>query len=188
MSDHSLFVIRYVTFFSTKYWKRLHVTGAHETVKSTLSIMDNIFAQVIEYISYWLSISVVLTLKEILGCNMFVSGCNKERLNGALKVMDSVIFSSFSKFELYHSSLRGIFIMSLMWSGVGGFVGKLIVFLPIACMCLIWLKMYLFYCRFFFKMLLSLWDVITLTLLYFPYLDILESFSWSSFYVSVGCL
>ena len=55
--------------------------------------MDDPSAHVIEYISYILSISVVLTINGILGCVIFVSGCKNERANGALNDMD---FSTFS--------------------------------------------------------------------------------------------
>ena len=50
-------------------------------------------AHVIEYISYWLSMSVVFTLKYIMGMSIFVSGGSKERKNGALKVVDVAILS-----------------------------------------------------------------------------------------------
>ena len=47
---------------------------------------------VMVYISYWLSMSVVFTLKYILGLSIFVSDGNKERKNGALNVVDFAIF------------------------------------------------------------------------------------------------
>ena len=74
-------------------------TGVYDTLKSTTSIMDVLSAQVIEYISHCLSFYMVLTLKDISGRNILVSGDNKERLNGALKVVISSIFSSFSIFD-----------------------------------------------------------------------------------------
>ena len=37
--------------------------------------------------------SVVFTLKDIMGVSIFVSGSSKERKNGALKVVDVAIFS-----------------------------------------------------------------------------------------------
>ena len=46
--------------------------------------------------------SVVLTLKCILGLSIFVSGGNKERKNGALNVVDFSIFPSSEK--LSHTS------------------------------------------------------------------------------------
>ena len=67
-------------------------TGAYDTVKSTPSRMDYPYAHVLEYISYWLSMSVFLTLKDILGLSIFVSVVSKERKNGALKVVDVSIF------------------------------------------------------------------------------------------------
>ena len=41
--------------------------------------MDYTSAHVLEYISYWLQMSAVLILKDILGLSIFVSGGNKER-------------------------------------------------------------------------------------------------------------
>ena len=58
----------------------MSTTGAYETVKSTPSIMDETSAQVLEYIPYQLSISIVLTLNEIRRRNIFSSGGNHERL------------------------------------------------------------------------------------------------------------
>ena len=55
--------------------------------------MDDTYAHVIEYNSYWLSMSVVFTLKHILGLSIFVFGGNKERKNGALNVLDVAILS-----------------------------------------------------------------------------------------------
>ena len=56
------------------------------------SIMDDPSTNVIEYRSYWLSISIFFTLKYILGLSIFVSGGSKERKNGALKVVDVDFF------------------------------------------------------------------------------------------------
>ena len=55
--------------------------------------MDDPSAHVIEYRSYWLSMSVVFTLKDIMCLIIFVSGGSKERKNVALKVVDVSIFS-----------------------------------------------------------------------------------------------
>ena len=68
-------------------------TGAYDTLKSTPLIMDDSYAHVLEYISYWLSMSVFFTLKDILGMSIFVFGGNKERKNGALNVVDVAISS-----------------------------------------------------------------------------------------------
>ena len=54
--------------------------------------MDDPSANFLEYRSYWLSISVVFTLKDIMVLIIFVSGGSKERKNGALKVVDVAIF------------------------------------------------------------------------------------------------
>ena len=51
---------------------RMPVTGAYETVKSTLSSMDDPYENVLEYRSYWLTIYVVLTLKKIFGWIFFL--------------------------------------------------------------------------------------------------------------------
>ena len=67
--------------------------GAQEKVKSTTSSMNYKYSYVLEYISYWLSMSVVFTLKDIMGLSIFVSGGGKERKNGALKVVDVAILS-----------------------------------------------------------------------------------------------
>ena len=71
--------------------ERMPATGSYDTVKSNPSIMDDPSAHVMEYISYWLSVSVVFTLKDILGLSIFVFGGNKERKNGALNVVDFAI-------------------------------------------------------------------------------------------------
>ena len=68
-------------------------TGAYDKVNSTISSMDDLSAHFIEYISYWLSMSVVFTLTNILGLSIFVFGGNKDRKNGALNVVDVEIFS-----------------------------------------------------------------------------------------------
>ena len=55
-----------------------------------------------------ISISVVLTLKYILGISIFVFGGNKERRNGALNVVDVAIFSYSENIESYHSYMIGL--------------------------------------------------------------------------------
>ena len=55
--------------------------------------MDYTYAHVLDYISYWLSMSVIFTIKYILGLSIFVSSDRKERKNGALNVGDVDIFS-----------------------------------------------------------------------------------------------
>ena len=52
-------------------------TGAYDALKSTPSSMDYSYAHFLEYRSYLLSMSVVFTLKYILGPSIFVSGGNK---------------------------------------------------------------------------------------------------------------
>ena len=53
--------------------EQMTVTGAYDKLKSTPSIMDDLSAYILEYISYSLSMSVVFTLKYILGMSIFVS-------------------------------------------------------------------------------------------------------------------
>ena len=62
-------------------------------MKPTTSSIDDPYAHILEYRLYWLSMSVVFTLKYILGLSIFVYGGSKERKNGALKVADVEIFS-----------------------------------------------------------------------------------------------
>ena len=71
---------------------RMPDTCAYDTEKSTLSSIDDPSVHVLEYISYWLSMSVIFPLKDILGLSILVSGGSKERKNGALKVVDVAIF------------------------------------------------------------------------------------------------
>ena len=82
-------------------------TGANGTVKSTPSRTDDPSVYVIEYISFWLSMSVVLTLKEILGMSIFVYCGSKELKNDALNVVDIALSRSFTN-ESYRSDMRGI--------------------------------------------------------------------------------
>ena len=71
--------------------------------------MDYLSAHVLEYISYILQISVVFTLKDILGLSIFVSVGNEERKYGALNVADFAIFSLLKEIQSYQSNLRGLF-------------------------------------------------------------------------------
>ena len=68
-------------------------TCEYDTVKPNPSSMDDPAAHILEYISYWLSMSVFFNLKYILGLSIFVSDCNKERKNSALNFLDVAIFS-----------------------------------------------------------------------------------------------
>ena len=74
-------------------------TGSQDTVKSTTSSMDDPSANVLEYISYLFSTSVVFTLKDIMELGIFVSGGSDDRKNGAPKVLDITIFSQFEKIQ-----------------------------------------------------------------------------------------
>ena len=72
-------------------------TGAYDIVKSTPSRMGDPYAHVLDYISYWLSISFVFTLKYIMGLIIFVPGSSKDHKNSALNVVGVSILSSFEK-------------------------------------------------------------------------------------------
>ena len=52
-------------------------TDAYDTVNLTSSRMDNSYVNVLEYISYLLSFSVVYSIKDILGPNIFLFGGNE---------------------------------------------------------------------------------------------------------------
>ena len=86
--------------------EQMKATGAYDTLNSNISRMDDPSAHVLEYRLYWLSTSVVFTLKYILGLSIFVSGGSKERKNDALKVVGVSIFSYFENIESYHSDTR----------------------------------------------------------------------------------
>ena len=88
--------------------EQMKATGAYDTLNSNISRMDDPSAHVLEYRLYWLSTSVVFTLKYILGLSIFVSGGSKERKNGALKFEDVSISSCFVNIESYHSYTIGI--------------------------------------------------------------------------------
>ena len=67
-------------------------TGSYDTVKLTPSSMDDPSAHFIEYRSYLLSMSVIFTLKDILGMSIFVLDDNKGCKNVAMDVVDVAIF------------------------------------------------------------------------------------------------
>ena len=54
-------------------------TGAYDKMRSTPSSMDDSYSHVLEYKYIDLSMSVILTLNDILGLSIFVFGGNKER-------------------------------------------------------------------------------------------------------------
>ena len=62
-------------------------------MKSTPSSMDDPSTHFLEYRPYWLSMSVVFTLKDILGLSIFVFGGIKGRKKFPMKVVDAAIFS-----------------------------------------------------------------------------------------------
>ena len=109
---------------------------------------------------------VVFTLKDIMGLRFFVSGGNKN-----VKTMHWMLwmlpFSHLEKNESYHSDLRGLLTLSLIWSGIWGFVGRLIIFSPMASMCLILLNMGIFTWILVLTMYFSLRAVRTSNLLNF---------------------
>ena len=57
--------------------ERMLFTDAYDTVNLTSSRMDNSYVNVLEYISYLLSFSVVYSIKYILGPNIFLFGGNE---------------------------------------------------------------------------------------------------------------
>ena len=80
--------------------------------------------------------------------------------------------------------MRGLLTTSPIWSGVGGFVGRLISLFQMAYMCMIWLNMNLFSWRLVLMVSLSLMVVMTCTLLRFPMSFLLEMDSktcWTDF-------
>ena len=84
-------------------WReQMPATDAYDTVNSNHSSMYDPSAHVLDYKSYWLSMSVVFTLKYILVMSISVSGGSKERRNGALKVVGVAIFSLFENIDWYH--------------------------------------------------------------------------------------
>ena len=58
--------------------EQITATGAYETVNPTPLSMDDPSSHVLGYRSYWLSMSVVFNLKDILGWIIFVFGGNEE--------------------------------------------------------------------------------------------------------------
>ena len=76
---------------------RMPYTGGYDRVNLNTSNMDNPYALVLEYKSYWFSMLVVFTLKDIMVLSIFVfDGC-KERKNGALNDVDFYIYHSLKK-------------------------------------------------------------------------------------------
>ena len=73
--------------------ERMPANFSYHTVKSTPSSIYDTFAYVLEYKLYWFSISVFLTLRDIMGLIIFVFGGNKERKNVTLNVVDVDILS-----------------------------------------------------------------------------------------------
>ena len=110
---------------------------------------------------------MVLNLNNIQVCNIFVSSGNNKCLNVSLKLV-VFRFIVVYKYWIIPFLFYFYFTTSLIWSGVGGFFEGIISLLPIACMCLIWLKLYLFSFRFIFSIILPLWNLMMWTLLYLP--------------------
>ena len=54
--------------------ERMPATCAYDTVESTPLSMCDTSVHILDYRSYWLPMSVVFTLKDILGLSIFVSG------------------------------------------------------------------------------------------------------------------
>ena len=86
------------------------------------------------------------------------------------------------KIDSYHSYMRGILTTYPIWYVVIGFVGRIIILLPISWMCLIWLNIHLFSLRLVLIISLFLRAVITCTLLHFPvicWLDMASKTCWT---------
>ena len=68
-------IVKYSAYeMAMMIWREIIAeTGVYETVKSTPSSMDDPSVHVLEYRSYLFSVSVVFTLKDILGQSNFVS-------------------------------------------------------------------------------------------------------------------
>ena len=81
-------------------------TNVIDNQNDIYSRTDDPSVYVLEYISFWLSMSVVLTLKYILGMSIFVYCGSKELKNDALNVVDIALSRSFTN-ESYHSDTRG---------------------------------------------------------------------------------
>ena len=92
--------------------------------------MDYPYAHVLEYKSYWFSMSFVFTKKDIMGMSILVFGGNKDHKNGALNVVDFSILFVVWKIGSYQSYLRGILKTSPIWYSVVYFVGILTRFFP----------------------------------------------------------
>ena len=88
-----------------------------------------------KYISYLLSMLVVLTLKYIIPRGIFVSGDSEEHRNSALNVVGFPFSHHYKKIESIQSD--GLLNTSPILSGVGGFLGRLLGLFPISCMSLI---------------------------------------------------
>ena len=91
-------------------------------------------------------------------------------------------FSRRLKIDSYQSDMRGLLNTSPIWSGIGGFLWRLLSLLPISWMSLILLNMHIFYWIFVPIMFLSLQDVMKCTLLYFSvrcWLEIASKTCWT---------
>ena len=59
---------------------------------------------------------------------------------GALNMADFPFYHNFVNIESYNSARRGILKTSPMWSGVGGFFGRIIIPTPISWICIIFIE------------------------------------------------
>ena len=73
--------------------EKMTATGSYDKVASTPSNMYDRSEHIFGYRSYWLKMSVVFTLNDILDLISFSFGGSKQRKNVALDVVDVAIFS-----------------------------------------------------------------------------------------------
>ena len=87
------------------------VTDVYDSVNYTPSIMYDSSAQVLEQRLYSLSISMVSTLKDILGRNVFVSGVNKQHffITESSRYCHLLVISNI---DSHHSDIRELFTSS----------------------------------------------------------------------------
>ena len=96
--------------------ERIPATIAYDKAESTSSRTDDLSAHVIEYKSYWLSISVEFTLKDILCLSVIMFCGRKDYKNGALNVVDIDTFSySENRVILFRSDKTLDYISNINW-------------------------------------------------------------------------
>ena len=126
--------------------------------------------------------SVVFTLKDIMGLSIFVSCGSKDRKKWCTEGCGCCHFIIVWKIASYHSDMRGLLTTSPIWSSVGGFVGRLINLFLMDCMCVILLNMNRFDWRLVLMMSLDMQEMMTCTLLHFTvsfWIDMASKTYWN---------